>query len=396
MSEHANLPASSAARWMGCPGSYRMAKKFAEAPSANAEEGTLAHELAAFGIETRDMPKSAEAYKDGLAEIKKKVDAFYAGNTGLGGDFARMEQAVAPYIDYVAREYQEALGRDGSAVLMTEQRVDFSGYVPGGFGTSDAVIIGGGRATVIDLKYGKGVAVSAAGNPQIRLYALGAIAAFDLVYDFDSVRMVICQPRLDSVTEEELPVADLKAWAEQEVRPAAALALSDSPPYRPGEWCASHFCPGAGICRARAEYALAVERHSGEDPAVLTDAEIAEMLGRVDVLADWAKKLKSYALGEMQNGHALPGWKIVEGRSSRTYTDQDKAAAAVMKAGYEEALIYERSLIGITAMEKLLGGKKKFDEILGGLVFKPQGAPTLAPESDRRPALTPGGPAFED
>lgn len=394
--DHAPLPASSSARWMGCPGSYRMAKKFIETSSVNAEEGTLAHELAAFEIENRNAAKTAKAYKDGLANIKKKVDAFYAENTDLDGDFAYMAQTLEPYVDYVAREYQEALDKDESAVLMTEQRVDFSGYVPDGFGTSDVVIIGGGRVTVIDLKYGKGVAVSAVGNPQIRLYALGAIAAFDLVYDFDTVRMVIYQPRLDSVTEEELSVADLKAWAEQEVKPAAKLALSDNPPYRPGEWCTSHFCPGAGICRARAEYALAIERHSGDDPSILTDAEIGEMLERVDALTDWAKKLKGYALGEMQNGHTIPGWKIVEGRSNRTYTDQDKVAAAVIKAGYKEALIYERSLIGITAMEKLLGGKKKFTEVLGKLVYKPQGSPTLAPESDKRPAFTPNKPEFED
>lgn len=392
MSKHADLSASAAERWINCPGSVHMAKLFPGSYSVAAEEGTLAHELAAFLIEHQDgagqinEDAAAAAFTSGIVKLEKEINAFYTEHKDLGDDFAYMHRVLEPYVDYVAREYQEALGTDEAAVLMTEQRVDFSDIVPRGFGTSDVIIIGGGKVTVIDLKYGKGVAVSAKDNPQIRLYAIGAINLFDMIYDFDRVKMVIYQPRLDSVTEEELPVNDLKAWAETVVKPAAFRAVSDNPPYHPGPWCDDHFCPGAGVCKARAKYCLGLERHSGKDPALLTDEELSDALARAEVLQDWAKKLNSYALGEIQDGHPIPGWKVVEGRSVRAYTDLDAVAAAAIKAGYEEAMIYKRSLIGITDMEKLMG-KKTFKDVLGGLVEKPQGAPKLAPESDPRPAF---------
>lgn len=391
---HAALSASGAERWINCPGSVHMAEKFPEGTSAAAEEGTLAHELAALEIEYRDQKKT-KAYKAELASIQKMVGAFYEDHADLDDDFAYMARTLEPYIDYVAREYQEALKADEAAVIMTEQRVDFSEYVPGGFGTSDVIIIGGGRVTVIDLKYGKGVAVSAIDNPQIRLYALGAINLFDMIYDFDRVKMVIYQPRRDSVTEEELPVDDLKAWAEAVVKPAAEAAVSDAPPYHPGDWCDSHFCPGAGVCKARADYVLGLERHSGKDPALLTDEELSDALNRAEALRSWAKKLNDYALGEIQTGHPIPGWKVVEGKTNRAYTDLDAVAAAAIKAGYPEAMIYQKSLIGITGMEKLMG-KKKFQEVLGKLVEKPQGAPKLAPESDDRPSFNSAKADFND
>lgn len=392
--DHAALSASGAERWINCPGSVHMATKFPASSSAAAEEGTLAHELAALEIEYRDQKKT-KAYKAELSSIQKMVAAFYEGHPDLDDDFAYMARTIEPYVDYVAREYQEALKADEAAVIMTEQRVDFSEYVPGGFGTSDVIIIGGGRVTVIDLKYGKGVAVSAKDNPQIRLYALGAINLFDMIYDFDRVKMVIYQPRRDSVTEEELPVDELKAWAEAVVKPAAAAAISDDPPYHPGDWCDARFCPGAGVCKARADYCLGLERHNGKDPALLTDEELSDALNRAEALRSWAKKLSDYALGEIQTGHPIPGWKVVEGKTNRAYTDIDAVAEAAIKAGYPEALIYQRSLIGITGMEKLMG-KKKFQEVLGKLVEKPQGAPKLAPESDERPAFNSAKEDFKD
>ena len=399
--KHSKFSASSAECWINCPGYVHMAQMFPESHSVAAEEGTLAHELAAFLIEHRDEVDqrgddvAAVEFTSGLAGLAREIDAFYAEHKELGDSFEYMHRVIEPYVDYVIAEYQAALKADPAAVLMTEQRVDFSDIVPGGFGTSDVVIIGGGKATVIDLKYGKGVAVSAKDNPQIRLYAIGAINAFDLMYDFDQVKVVIYQPRKDSVTEEELSVDDLKAWAEGVVKPAAEKAASDNPPYHPGEWCSSHFCPGAGVCKARADYVLGLERHAGKDPALLTDEELSDALARADVLQDWAKKLTNYALGEIQTGHPIPGWKVVEGQSKRAYTDQDAVAAAAIKAGYEEALLYTRSLIGITAMEKLMG-KKKFNEVLKGLVYKPQGAPKLAPESDDRPAFNSAKADFDD
>lgn len=387
MSKHSTFSASSAERWIHCPGSIHMASLFPPTTSPAAEEGTLAHELAALMIEG--------ARRDALEAIEAKVNRFYEAHPDLRDSFAAMLRTLEPYIDYVTAAYVNALAVDPAAVLLTEQRVDFSDTVPGGFGTSDVVIIGGGRVTVIDLKYGKGVPVSAKDNPQIRLYAIGAINAFDLVYDFDRVKMVIYQPRLDSVTEEELSVDALRAWADTTVKPAAEAAASDDPPYCPGEWCASHFCPGAGVCRARAEYVLALERHAGKDPALLSDEELSDALTRADVLQKWAKALNSYAMGEIQTGHAIPGWKIVEGRSNRIFADEDKVVAAAVRAGFDKALLFKSSLIGITDMEKLMG-KKQFKEVLGALVVKPAGAPKLAPESDERPAFNSAKADFDD
>lgn len=387
MNKHSTFSASSAERWIHCPGSIHMASLFPSTTSPAAEEGTLAHELAALMIEG--------ARRDALEAIEAKVNRFYEAHPDLRDSFATMLRTLEPYIDYVTAAYVNALAVDPAAVLLTEQRVDFSDIVPGGFGTSDVVIIGGGRVTVIDLKYGKGVPVSAKDNPQIRLYAIGAINAFDLVYDFDRVKMVIYQPRLDSVTEEELSVDALRAWADTTVKPAAEAAASDDPPYCPGEWCASHFCPGAGVCRARAEYVLALERHAGKDPALLNDEELSDALTRADVLQKWAKALNSYAMGEIQTGHAIPGWKIVEGRSNRIFADEDKVVAAAVRAGFAKALLFKSSLIGITDMEKLMG-KKQFKEVLGALVVKPAGAPKLAPESDERPAFNSAKADFDD
>lgn len=386
--KHSFLPASSAGRWMPCPGSAYIATLYPEKTSANAEEGTLAHELAAYEIDNRDTDHKDAAYKKGRTAIKKKVDAFYKDHPELDESFTTMSKALEPYIDYVIARYQEALDGDASAVLMTEQRVEFGEYVQGGFGTSDVVIIGGGRATVIDLKYGKGVPVSAINNPQIRLYAIGAVNAFDLVYDFDEVAVVIYQPRLDSVTEEVLTVDALKAWAADEVKPAADLALSDNPPYNPGPWCHNYFCPAAGSCKARAKAALAAEEFSDRDPALLSDEELSDALTRAELLASWVKDLQAFALSEALDGAEIPGWKVVEGRANRKYKDEGAVAAAAIEAGYAEAMIYEKKLLTLSAMEKLMG-KKQFHEVMetSGLVYKPQGSPTLAPETDKRPAF---------
>ena len=394
--QHAKLSASSAKRWIMCPGSIHMAELFPESTSDSAEEGTLAHELAAamIGYNASEHPDK-KAFNRTIKTISEKVDAFYALHEKLSGSFEDMQRILDPYADYVWGEFQEIKKADSSAVLMTEQRVDFSEYVPGGFGTSDVVIVGAGKIEVIDLKYGKGVPISAVGNPQIRLYGLGAIAAFDLIYDFTGAKLVIYQPRLDSVTEEQISVEDLNTWAAEVIKPAADLALGDSPPYHAGDWCSSCFCPGNGTCRERAAYCLALERHSGKDPALLTDDELADAMERAAVLTKWVRDLDSYCLIEILSGHAIPGWKVVEGRSVRKYSDEVKVAEAAKAAGFKDALLYERSLIGISAMEKLMG-KKQFNDVLGSLIYKPPGNPTLAPESDKRPPFSPLAADFED
>lgn len=377
MTKHATLSASSAERWINCPGSVHMASLFPSSTSKAAEEGTLAHELAEHLIN-----------KQKVKSVEKKIKAFYEANPDVKGSVQEMADYIVPYVEYVNETFRKVQAKDSAAVLLTEQRVDFSEYVPDGFGTSDVVIIGDDEITVVDLKYGKGVEVSAEGNPQIRLYALGAINMFDLMYEFKSVNMVIYQPRRESISQESMSVKDLQEWADEVVKPAAGLALSDKPPYCPGEWCTSHFCPGAGACKARAKYVLELERHSGKDPALLSDAETADCIGRAEDLAKWAKALGAYALDSALNGHAIPGYKVVEGRANRIYKDSDAVAKAVVGAGFDEAMIYKRELIGITDMEKLLT-KKKFNEILKDLVIKPQGAPKLVPETDKRAEFKP-------
>lgn len=377
MTKHAKLSASSAERWINCPGSVHMASLFPSSTSKAAEEGTLAHEYAEYLINKRKVKK-----------VEEKIEAFYEANPDVKGSLQEMVDYIVPYVEYVNETFRKVKAKDSAAVLITEQRVDFSEYVPDGFGTSDVVIIGGDEITIIDLKYGKGVEVSAEGNPQIRLYALGAIDMFDLMYEFKSVNMVIYQPRRESISQESMSVDDLKEWAEEVVKPAAELVLSEEPPYCPGEWCTSHFCPGAGACKARAEYVLALERHGGKDPALLSDEEIGDCIGRAEELAKWAKALGAYALDSALNGHAIPGYKVVEGRANRIYKDSDAVAKAVMEAGFDEAMVYKRELIGISDMERLLG-KKKFNEILKGLVIKPQGAPKLVPETDKRAEFKP-------
>lgn len=397
MTKHAYLSASTAERWINCPGSARLAALYPPSRSAAADEGTLAHEIARILIEYNAQDLTREEQKKQLAAQQKKVEAFYAEHPDMPGSFDSMLRILEPYTTYVWADYQEAKQTDPAAIIMAECRVGFDEYVPGGFGTSDVVIIGDGKATVIDLKYGKGVPVSAVNNPQIRLYGLGAVSEFELLYDFDRVKVVIYQPRLDSVTEQELTVAELKDWAENVVKPVAKEAAGDNARICPGTWCDSHFCPAAGKCKARAKWLLELERFMVKDPNLLTDDELGEILPRLAALGPFQKKVENYAIDALSKGLPIKGWKLVEGMSRRKYTDEDKVAAAVVAAGYAEAMIYERSLLGITKMTELLG-KKKFNEILAdkGLISKPQGAPKLAPESDPKPAFTPKVSDFDD
>lgn len=395
MTKHAYLSASSAERWINCPGSARLAALFPESRSSAADEGSLAHEIARILIEYNAGDLTKAEQKKQLEEQKAKVDAFYADHKDMTGSYDAMLRILEPYTTYVWAEFQAAKKADPAAVLMCETRVTFDEYVPDGFGTSDVVIIGDGKATVIDLKYGKGVPVSAVNNPQIRLYALGAVSEFELLYDFDKVKVVIYQPRLDSVTEQELTVEELKSWAGTTVKPAADEAATDDARIIPGPWCDDHFCPAQSKCKVRAKWLLELERFAVKDPDLLTDDELGEILPRLQALGSFQRKVENYAIDALSKGIPIKGWKLIEGMSRRKYTDEDKVAAAVLEAGYAEAMIYERSLLGITKMTELLG-KKKFNEILGDLIEKPQGAPKLAPESDPKPAFTPKVTDFDD
>lgn len=368
-SKHAKLSASSAFRWINCPGSIALADQLpAPGSSAYADEGTLAHALAELKL--RKFLGDAGDYDKELAQIQ--ANEYYNGE---------MEEAT----DFYAETVQERLAAAGAdAELMIEQQFSLTNWVPEGFGTSDAVIIGGNVIEVIDLKYGKGVKVDAVNNPQLRLYGLGASALFGDLYDFDTVRTTIIQPRLDHVSTEEQPLKELLLWAEENVAPRAAMALDGTDYLATGDWC--RFCPAKAVCRKRAEYNLELARDEFKAPPLLTDEEIGEVLRRAEEIQKWTSDVQNYALEQALAGKHFDGWKLVEGRSNRKYADDLKVAEALTAAGYDEAMLYERKLYGITAMEKIVG-KKKLATTLGDLIIKPAGRPVLVPESDKREAI---------
>lgn len=368
-SKHAKLSASSAFRWINCPGSVALADQLpAPGSSAYADEGTLAHALAELKL--RKFLGDAGNYDKELAQIQ--ANEYYCGE---------MDEAT----DFYAETVQEHLAAAGeNAELMIEQQFSLDNWVPEGFGTSDAVIIGGSTIEVIDLKYGKGVKVEAKNNPQLRLYGLGASALFGDLYDFETVRMTIIQPRLDHVSGEEIPLKELLLWAEEEVAPKARIAMDGTDYTACGDWC--RWCPAKAVCRKRAEYNLELAKDEFKAPPLLTDEEIGEVLRRAEEIQKWTSDIQAYALEEALAGKQFDGWKLVEGRSNRKYADDVKVAETLVAAGYDEAMLYERKLYGITAMEKLVG-KKKLTTTLGDLIIKPAGKPVLVPESDKREAI---------
>lgn len=384
---HAKCSASKAERWMHCPGSIALEDQCRpEKPSEYAAEGTLAHELAelkvrAFLMDENDpLHLEPEEYEGVHADIRHRP--LYSGE---------MEEAT----DFYVGRIQEAMSAADDPEVLVEQAFRLDSWVPDGFGTSDAVILTDNTIEVFDLKYGAGVKVEAQGNPQLRLYGLGAAALFGDLYDIELVRMTIIQPRLDHVSSEIVPLADLLRWAETEVAPKAKAAMDGTGEIEAGDWC--RWCPAKEVCRVRAEKQLELARKdfSFEEPPLLSDEEIGEVLQRAAGLAKWAKEVEEYALQEAKNGHKFAGWKLVEGRSVRKYTDDLKVAQALMDAGYDEAMLYERKLYGITAMEKLVG-KKHLTEVLGDLIHKPPGKPVLVPESDKRREINSAAEDFKE
>lgn len=369
--KHARLSASSAFRWINCPGSVALSDQCpTPASSSYADEGTLAHAIGELKLRYVNDEISKRQLNAKMKPLLQ--NEYYCGE---------MEEATGYYADAVI-EALEAAGED--AELMIEQQFSLDRWVPEGFGTSDAVVIGGGVIQVIDLKYGKGIKVDARNNPQLRLYGLGAANLFDSLYDFDTVRMTIIQPRLDHISTEELPLSELLAWAEDDVKPRAQMATDGTDYTAVGDWC--RFCPAKAVCRKRAEYNLSIAKDDFRNPPLLSDEEIGEVLRRADELQHWVKDVGDYALEQALAGKQYDGWKLVEGRSVRKYADDLKVAEALKAAGYDEAMLYERKLYGISAMEKIVG-KKRLTETLGDLIVKPAGKPVLVPESDKREAI---------
>lgn len=361
--QHAMLSASGAHRWLNCPPSALLEADQPDQSSAAAEQGTVAHALAEFKL-CRALHEAP-----GFRPDSPLIDE-------------EMERHTDDYVTYVLERLAQARKDCVGARVLVEQRLDFSHVVPGGFGTGDCVIIAEPRLIVIDFKYGAGVLVEAEGNPQLRLYALGALGAFGDLYDISEIEAVIYQPRRDNITTTELTVAELQAWADEVVKPQATLAAAGEGEFCPGSWC--QFCKISATCRARAQANLKLAQYEFAPPAELTDAEIAQVLAQLPNLKAWAADVEAHALSLAVNqGKTWPGFKLVEGRSIRKYSDESAVAQAAEAAGVD---VWDRKLKTITALEKQLG-KKRFTTLLGGLVVKPDGKPTLVPESDKRPAL---------
>ena len=361
--KHAVLSASSSERWINCPPSARLCENYEDKGSDYAAEGTDAHTLCEFrlkqalGIPVDDPIENLSWYNE------------------------EMEECAQGYAAYVVELLETAKQTCSDPVVMIEQRVNFTRWVKEGFGTADCIVIADGVMNICDYKHGQGVEVSAVGNPQMRLYALGALEIFDDIYDIEEIRMTIYQPRKSNVSVDTIAKADLLRWADTELYDKAELAYAGQGDFNCGEWC--RFCKAKAECRERAEANLALASYDFEAPALLDDSEIADILGKVDALTAWASDVKEFALQQAISGKEWAGWKLVEGRSNRKYTSEAAVAATVEGAGYDP---YERKVMGVTAMQKMLG-KSRFEELLAPYIEKPQGKPTLVPETDKRPAM---------
>ena len=380
MTDHATLSPSSAARWINCPPSAQLNAEAGDRPTVFTREGSLAHSLAE--LKARKHFLTGTGPKKYAAELKKlQADELWQDE---------IEAHTDRYLEALKDFYMEFPEPPHVAV---EQRVDFTEWVPDGFGTADCVMVGGDTIHVIDFKYGKGVQVSAEENPQMMLYALGALAAYGLIYDLTTVRMTIIQPRMASDPDTWETTADhLTGWAETTVKPAAALAAKGEGEFAEGEWC--RFCAIRGNCRARAAAQLALEDFNGRVPPVLTDAEVGAALTRGKRLAKWLSELEEYALSACLNGQDIPGYKAVEGRAVRVWTDANAAFDAARAQGIPEEMLYERKPISLAAMEKLMG-KRQFLDTMTPFVGTPAGKPALVPDTDRRPPIT-NRPTIDD
>lgn len=383
MSAHAVLSPSGASRWLSCTPSARLEEQFPDSAGTAALEGTLAHSLGELLIKFKSKIVTRTEYARALAKIH--ADGLY-------------EHAMFEHVEGYAVFVLEALSKSRShtkdALLFLEQKLDLTEYVPEGFGTGDVIIIADKVLKIIDLKYGKGVPVSAVGNSQMRLYALGALRQFSMLYDIQEVEMTIYQPRLDSVTTDQMTTVDLFNWANDFLIPRASLAFAGEGEFAPGEHC--RFCKAKAVCRANAEYNLELAKHDFKPSNLLTDAEISEIMDRADRFTKWISAVEEHALNEaVNNGKKWPGYKLVEGRSNRAFTNEEKVAETLLAEGFKEDQLYTKKLIGITAVEKEVG-KDEFKKLLEPYVVKPPGKPTLVPDTDKRPEYHSADAAAKD
>ena len=360
---HAVLSPSSADRWLHCTRSARLELEFSDKESEAAAEGTAAHALCEHKV------------KKALKQRSLRPVSVY--------DSDEMEELTDAYRDYILEQLARERQTCPDAQVFIETRLDLTAYVPGSFGTCDCLIVSDEKLHIIDFKYGQGVLVEAKENPQMKLYALGALDIYDGLYDFKEVAMTIFQPRRENVSTWTESVEELRKWAEEELKPKAELADAGEGEFCSGDWCL--FCKAAVKCRARAQAKLELAKQEFSLPPILTDEEIEDILPRLPDLTKWANDIMAYATdAALNHGKQWNGFKVVEGRSVRKYSDEDAVIQAAKSAGYTD--IFRTSLITLTEMEKLMG-KKRFKDLLGGLVVKPRGKPTLVPDTDTRPAI---------
>ena len=377
MPKHAFLSASSSHRWLACPPSALLCAKEADQSSAYAKQGSDAHELCeylllkALGHDPPDPTENLDYYD------------------------AEMLSCAEGYRDFVMEQVEEARKLSADTLICVEQRLYYSRWVENGFGTGDCVIVADDLLHVIDYKYGLGVLVSASGedgtgNSQLKCYALGALDTFGDLYDIRRIKLSIYQPRRENVDTFEMKVEDLLRWANDILSPIAKLAFTGDGEFCAGDHCV--FCKVKATCRARADYNMELAKYEFEKPAMLNDEEIASILPMIDSLVSWATDIKEFALQQALSGTVYEGYKVVEGRSNRKYSDETAVARIVQEAGYDP---FEKKLLGVTAMQRQLG-KKRFQELLGGLLYKPPGKPVLVPTSDSRPEMNTAANDFID
>ena len=373
--KHALLSASSSHRWLNCTRCARLEETLPETTSSSAEEGRLAHAIAEL--------KVRKAFVEPMGPRK-----FNAALKKLTADSCYDPEMLAhtdTYLEYIT---ELAMRYPVKPYVMVEQEFHYDRFAPEGFGTSDCALIGGNTLHIVDFKYGKNprLLVSAEHNPQMMLYALGALEAYDFLYDIKTVCLSIVQPRLDSISEWHCTREELLDWGVFTVKPKAQLAFAGEGEFVGGDWC--QFCRAKPICTARAGTNLALEDFGQRSPDLLTNKEIGSILARAKELARWAKDIEGWALAAILRGENIPGWKAVEGQSDRTFTDTDKAFEICRQHGIEDALLYERKPLSLAGVEKLMG-KKTFTELLSSYVIKPPGKPTLAEESSKKPPYHP-------
>ena len=364
MTKHAYLSASASHRWLACPPSAKLCEDYPNETTTYAQEGTDCHELCAYLVE-HALGREVEDPTPHLSYYSEE-----------------MQECAEQYSQFVLEQLENAKQYCKDPLIFIEQRLDFSRWVERGFGTGDCIIVADTQLQIIDYKHGQGVLVSAENNSQMMCYALGTLSLFESLYNIETISMTIFQPRKANVSTYTPTKSQLLDWADNTLAPTAKLAYEGKGEFKAGNHC--QFCLAKSVCRKRAEYNLELAKHDFANPDILSDEEIAAILAKIDQLVSWANDVKAYALSQAMAGVVFHGYKLVEGRSTRKFADEHKVAEVAKEAGFNP---YEQKLLGITALTKLMG-KKKFDELLGSLVYKPTGKPTLVPNTDKRAELT--------